>query len=517
MGILIIISIIFSIGTIVGLWKLFEKAGRKGWEIIIPFYNFYIWLKIIKKPLWWYIFILTPFLNVFMLMLMIVELVKCFNKFSLFEQGAAVIFPFVYLPYIGFSEKEVYVHPDKRPEIKRTVVREWVDAIIFAVIAATIIRTFFMEAYTIPSSSMEKTLLIGDFLFVSKITYGPRIPNTPIAFPFAHHTLPFTESVKSYVEWIKLPYYRFPGMSSGVKRNDCVVFNYPDGDTLTVEKQSNYSYYQMVRDVERMKKEELKENYRPGMGRKYVWENFTVIARPVDKRENFIKRCVGISGDVLYIKNRQLFINGSPAFVASGMQYKYDVITDGSTINPDAITQMDITDGEQDGPGHYVFALTQEKVEKIKQFANVKKVQVQCDPPKEFHNDIFPYDSVNYQWNKDNFGPITIPKKGATIAIDIHNISLYTRIIGVYEHNKLKVVGDKIFINGIEAKQYTFKMNYYWMMGDNRHCSADSRYWGFVPEDHVVGKAVFVWLSLDKNRSLLDGKIRWSKIFRFIK
>ena len=516
MNLFALIFILLSIASIVGLWKLFEKAGRKGWEVIIPFYNFYIWLKIIKKPLWWYIFILTPFINVFMILLMIVELVKCFNKFDLLEQAASVLFPFIYLPYIGFSSKEVYIHPDKRPEIKRTVVREWVDAIIFAVIAASIIRTFLIEAYTIPTSSMEKSLLVGDFLFVSKITYGPKIPNTPIAFPFTHHTLPMTKYAKSYLEWIKLPYYRFPGISPEVRRNDCVVFNYPDGDTVALEQQ-NISYYQLVRDAEKSIKSQLGDKYVPGMGRRAIWQQFTVTARPVDKRENYIKRCVGTPGDTLLIRDRQLYINNKPAFNPGNMQFSYDVFTDGSPINPDMIKELDITDGGEVEAGHYVLALTKAKIDKIRQFANVKRFSVHSAPLGQYHYYIFPYDSTTFQWNEDNFGPIVVPKKGRTVLINKLNIPLYTRIIQVYEHNDLKVDGNVVYINGKPATQYTFRMNYYWMMGDNRHNSADSRFWGFVPEDHIVGKAVFVWLSLDKDKSLLEGKIRWSKMFRMIR
>ena len=516
MNLFALLFVILNIATAAGLWKLFEKAGRKGWEVLVPFYNAYVWLKIIKKPLWWFIFVFTPFLNVFILLLMIVELVKCFNKFGLLEQAASVIVPFIYLPYLGFDKKEVYVHPDNRPVVIRTAVREWVDAIIFAVIAATIIRTFLIEAYTIPTSSMEKSLLVGDFLFVSKITYGPKIPNTPIAFPFVHHTLWFTQFTKSYVEWIKLPYYRFPGLAPVVRRNDCVVFNYPDGDTVALEQQ-NISYYQLVRDAEKTLKSQYKEQYVPGMGRKAVWHQLTVTARPVDKRENYIKRCVGIPGDSLFIKDRQLYINGKPAFNAPNMQFNYDIFTDGSTLNPDVIRDLDITDGGQVESGHYVYALTKEKAEKISQFSNVRKIAVHNSPVGEYHYYIFPYDSTEYKWNEDNFGPIVIPKKGITVSINMHNIPLYTRIIEVYEHNTFKIIGDKIYINGKEATQYTFKMDYYWMMGDNRHNSADARFWGFVPEDHIVGKAVFVWLSLDKNKSLLEGKIRWSKMFRIIR
>ena len=223
LGLFFLLPVSFTIIAVFA-WGIFEKAGEPGWKTLVPFYNLYVWLQIIEKPLWWYIFLLVPFLNVFMVMLMIVEFAKGFEKNALWEQGVAVIFPFVYLPYLGFSDKEKFVSVDDRKKFKKGVVREWTDAIIFAVIAATIIRTFLIEAYTIPTSSMEKTLLRGDFLFVSKIAYGPRIPNTPLSFPFVHHTMPLSTSTKSFVEWIHFPYYRFPGFEK-IENNDVVVFN----------------------------------------------------------------------------------------------------------------------------------------------------------------------------------------------------------------------------------------------------------------------------------------------------
>ena len=506
-----IIMIISLCASLAGLWKIFEKTGNKGWYVLIPFYNLYIWLKIIKKPMWWFALIIIPFFGFFMIMLMIVELVKCFNKFKLGEQALSVVFPFAYLPYLGFTEKEKYVHPDKRPEFKKTVVREWADAIIFAVIAATIIRTFLFEAYTIPTSSMEKTLLIGDFLFVSKVAYGPRVPETPIAFPFAHHTLPLTNYVKSYVEWIKLPYYRFRGYTK-IKRNDVVVFNYPDGDTVALYKQ-NQSYYQLCRDY----------------GRENVWAPYfinpyneqdacgPVVYRPVDKRENYIKRCVAIPGDTLFIKNQEININSKTTNKGIGTkQYQYIVTTDGSPINPLMIQNLDITDSVMMfSSGKLLMTLTDQAAEILKLSNNIKSVVKICDT---IHDNAtgrtFPYDK-HFNWTRDNFGPMVITAKGMTVNISLANIALYDKIIVNYELNKLEIKGNKIFINGKESTKYTFKMNYYWMMGDNRHNSADSRYWGFVPEDHIVGKAVFVWLSLDKNKSF-PSNIRWNKMFRMI-
>jgi signal peptidase I len=503
MSFLLILSIIFFIACIVGLYKIFEKAGHPGWTVLVPFYNFYIWLKIIQKPLWWYIFLLIPFINVFTILIMIVEILKCFNKFGLGDQALGVIFPFAYLPYLGFSEKEKFVDPSKRPVIKKTWIREWVDAIIFAVIAATIIRTFLIEAYTIPTPSMEKTLMVGDFLFVSKMSYGPRVPNTPISFPFVHHTLPMTTQTKSYLEWIKLPYYRFPGFGE-VKRNDAVVFNYPDGDTLSLKFQSNRSYYSLVRE--------------------FGWKNVNsnpakfgeITARPVDKRENYIKRCIAVSGDKIEIKDHQVYINDAPATNPGILQYQYIVKTSATQLNPRLLDDLGVTDKVWPmGQGEFVVTLTDEAAAKLGGITGIDEVTRITEPAGRWDPEIFPY-SEKYQWNRDNFGPIIIPKAGETVELTLDNLPLYERVIRNYELNELDVRDGKIYINGKESSSYTFKMNYYWMMGDNRHNSADSRYWGYVPEDHVVGKAVFVWFSLDKNKSFMDGRIRWNKLFRVV-
>ncbi len=503
MSLFLIVSLLFLIASLAGLYRIFEKAGYPGWAVLVPFYNFYIWLKIIKKPLWWYIFLLIPFINVFTVLLMIVEILKCFNKFGLGAQALGVLFPFVYLPYLGFSEKEKYVHPDQRKPYKKTWIREWVDAIIFAVIAATIIRTFLIEAYTIPTPSMEKTLLVGDFLFVSKMSYGPRVPMTPLSFPFVHHTLPLTTETKSYLEWIKLPYYRFPGFGK-VERNDAVVFNYPDGDTLSVRFQSNRSYYSMVRE--------------------YGWETVNrnparygkIISRPVDKRENYIKRCVAIAGETLEIRDQQVYVNGEPSIHNGILEYQYLVRSSGSQLNPRMLDELGVTDKVWPvGPGEFVITLTDEAASRLAKVTGIEQVTKLVEEKGKWDREIFPY-APQYPWNRDNFGPFVIPKAGMTVELTTDNLPLYERMIKNYELNDLRVENGKIFINGQEASQYTFKMNYYWMMGDNRHNSADSRYWGAVPEDHIVGKAVFVWFSLDKNKPLMDGRIRWNKIFRLV-
>jgi signal peptidase I len=504
MNIFFIITIIFFILSLAGMYAIFEKAGEKGWKILIPFYNFYIWLKITRKPLWWYIFLLIPFINVFVILLMIVEIIKCFGKYGLGAQALGVIFPFLYLPYLGFAPGEKYTDPANAKPPKKSFVREWVDAIIFAVVAASIIRIFLIEAYTIPTSSMEKSLLVGDYLFVSKINIGAKVPNTPITFPFVHHTLPLTKETKSYLEWIRLPYYRFPGWSS-IDNMDVIVFNYPDGDTVSTKMQSNVSYYQLVRQF----------------GRNAVWNNKQyfgkIIARPVDKRENFIKRCIGTPGDTLLITDRVVTINGNPEQNPGKKQYKYIVHTDGNPLNTLNLQRLDITENVlSDNRGNFEMTLTDEALLKLKNFTNVKSIEAVIAPHGAWDPNIFPYDSA-YPWNVDNYGPIVVPRKGTTVSLTLQNIALYKRIIDVFENNDLEISGDRIYINGKETGSYTFNMDYYWMMGDNRHNSADSRYWGFVPEDHIVGEAVFVWLSLDPDKTIFDGKIRLKKMFRIPK
>jgi signal peptidase I len=498
---LIILILLFTFFPVL-LWATFEKAGYKGFFSAIPVLNYYYWLKLIDKPLWWFIFLLLPFINVFMVMLMVVETLKCYDMRGLHQQAAAVILPFVVLPWLGLKDK-VYTHPSKLPEIKKTVVREWVDAILFAVIAATIIRMFWFEAYTIPTSSMEKSLLVGDFLFVSKVAYGPKIPNTPLQFPFVHHTMPLSQTRKSYLEWIKLPYYRFPGLTD-VKRGDAVVFNYPDGDTVALKVQ-NQSYYALVREF----------------GRQRVWNdklNFgDVVARPVDKRENYIKRCVAIPGDTLHIIDQVIFINGKARENPPETQSKYYVKTSGARLSSRLLNRLDITeDVMMVGPDVYQLTLTEHAAEELANNPEVVEVQKIVYPQGQRQDFIFPFDA-NYPWNVDNFGPLYMPRAGDSVRITIDNLSLYERIITAYEHNHLEVRNNRVFINGEEAGYYTFKLDYYWLMGDNRHNSADSRFWGFVPNDHIVGKAVFVWLSLDPNKPLFGGKLRWNKIMRTVK
>ena len=407
---------------------------------------------------------------------------------------------------------------------KKNAVIEWVDALIFAVIAATLIRMFFIEAYTIPTSSMEKTLLVDDYLFVSKVSYGPKLPNTPISFPFAHHTLPLTKHTKSYVEWIKKPYKRIAGFGA-IKRNDIVVFNFPAGDTVVVEMQEQ-DYYSITRQyADELKRRDIQignpiktfEEYK-SIAREYIWDQFHITIRPVDKRENYIKRCVAIPGDTLRIVHGQVYVNNNEQEQFEHMQYDYFVKTNGKQINTKYFERLNIAKDDQRyiaSSSLYELPLTYENVDKLKDFTAVSSVAKYENTNINMANiSIFPFDS-RYPWTEDNFGPLYIPEKGVTIELNIDNLPLYERIIETYEGNKVDVKETKIYINGELVSSYTFKMNYYFMMGDNRHNSADSRYWGFVPEDHVVGKAVFIWLSLDKDKSFLS-KIRWDRVFSLI-
>lgn len=499
---------------------VFGKAGIPAWKSFLPFLNYYEWNRLNGKPVWWFLLLFVPFINVFMVFLMVVETAKAFGKFDLGNQALAVIFPYAYLPYLGTSEKEKYYPPEHRPKFKKSPVREWVDAIIFAVVAATIIRTFIFEAYTIPTSSMEKSLLVGDFLFVSKMAYGPKIPNTPLAFPFVHHTLPLTQFTKSYVEWIKLPYYRFPGFGS-VDRNDAVVFNYPSGDTVVLEIQ-NQDYYQIVRQFERMSQQSNGAKYREGQGRNEVWKRYNVVARPVDKRENYIKRCVALPGDTLQIIDKQIYINGEEGYNPPEMQFMYIVTGKGfsdrelSLMAKNYNLRADDISFYSQFPNRFTMSATPAIAEAVARNPKVISVSRQTAVEGMPNPDIFPHDPLNYPWNQDFFGPLVIPKAGETVTLSAGNIALYRKIIDTYENNLLEEKEGKIFINGQPADTYTFKQDYYWLMGDNRDNSADSRFWGFVPHDHVVGKAVFVWLSLDNERSLTDGKIRWGKSMRLV-
>jgi len=427
--------------------------------------------------------------------------------------------PILFDVYI--SKKVHWAFWKKRGVKKQGFIVEWVDALIFAVVAATLIRMFFIEAYTIPTSSMEKSMLVGDYLFVSKMAYGPKVPNTPLSFPFAHHTMPGTKSTKSYSELIKWPYHRLAGLGD-VERNDVVVFNFPAGDTIWVGNENPDLHSYVRRYGQEFKADDMRkgrllqsdEAYKK-MASKFLRQRYEIRYRPVDKRENYIKRCVGLPGDTLVSKDGQLFVNGKAQAAIEDMQYNYIVKTNGTSINPRKLDELDIAHDDRNmrNSTEYELPLSAAKVEALKKLNNVVSITRRLSPVG-MYEDVFPF-SRDFNWNRDNFGPLVLPKKGATVSITKTTLPLYERVITAYEGNKLEIKEDGIYINDKVVTTYTFKMDYYWMMGDNRHMSADSRYWGYVPEDHIVGKASFVWLSLDKDKSFLS-KIRWSRIFKGI-
>ncbi len=410
----------------------------------------------------------------------------------------------------------------KKREGKNNTFVEWLDALIFAVVAVTLINIYFFQNYKIPTPSMESTMLVGDHLYVSKMSYGPRVPNTPLAFPFTQNRLPIFET-ESYLNWIQLPHKRLVGFGH-VKRNDIVVFNFPAGDTVVVE-QSARSYYSILREYAQGARAQDKysnttirtwESYME-QARKIVRSsrNFHVVNRPVDRRDNYIKRCVAVAGDSIEVRNGDVFINGQPQSEFLGIQYEYLVQTNGQPLNPRVMSKYGVGEeylGIQNNPKYY-FPLNKTTAEKIKkEIPNIVKVERQIFSEPDFQT--FP-NSQKFTWSVDNYGPIWIPKKGVTVPLTIDNLPFFDRIIEAYEGNTLSVKDGAIFINGQVATQYTFKMDYYFMMGDNRHRSADSRFWGYVPDDHIIGKPKFIWLSTNQNQSF-PKSIRWNRFFKIV-
>jgi signal peptidase I len=385
--------------------------------------------------------------------------------------------------------------------VKHKFSTELIDSLIIAIILAIFIRTFFLEAYTTPTSSMEKTLCVGDYIFVSKLRYGPRLPLTPITVPFTHNIMPYTSNTKSFFTWVTLPYRRLAG-TSAIKNFDVVVFNYPEGDTV-IKNFPDKSYYQMVRQY----------------GRTNVKNEYRLIYRPVDKRDNYIKRVIGLPGDTIRILHGRTFVNNRPEPLALTSQYNYSLKAEGSAgdtliFNKLGVSLYDINYNAYNSI--YSLPLTRQMYRTLIDSGYFKTiVRYESIDPSAVNNQLFPFDP-RYFWTEDNYGPLVVPRKGVTVELKPDNLPLYHRIITHYEGNLLKVVNDTIFINNSPARSYTFRMNYYFMLGDNRHNSNDSRYWGFVPEDHIIGKATLVWLSIDKNKRWLS-RIRWKNMYWWIR
>ena len=477
MNTILVFLLIFRIGTTIGYWMLFEKANIAGWKSLIPFYSEYIIIKLVGKPSLWIIYLFIPLINIFAYYVLIFDLLRCFGKNSLTSQLITLFAAFIYLPVLGFNKDVKYIGTlGQLPEVRKSAFSEWTEAIAFAVVAATLIRWLIMEAYTIPTPSMENSLLVGDFLFVSKFHYGTRIPKTPLQVPLTHQKIWFT-NIPSYSDAIQLPYYRLPGISE-IKREDVVVFNVPP---------------------------------------KHLNEN---IDYPVDLKTNYIKRCVAIHGDLLEVKDRQVIVNGTPLKNPEMMQYSY-LVTSKDEINDRNLEKLGIDPDDYTFLGRpennhaiYQMFLTKEKVDEVKAMPFIVSVEDDYRTHEGVDTRTFPGSKYS-PWNADNYGPLLIPEKGMTIAINDTTLATYGETIRTYDDTSVKIENQKLFVGGKEVTSYTFKQNYYFMMGDNRHNSLDSRYWGFVPEDHIVGKAFFIWLSIDKFASPLN-KIRWSRFFKMI-
>ena len=407
-------------------------------------------------------------------------------------------------------------------------VMSWVDAIVFALVAVYFVNLFFFQNYVIPSSSLEKSLLVGDYLFVSKMNYGARKPQTPLSLPLTQHTMPLTGG-KSYLDCIQWDYERVSGWED-IKRGDIVVFNYPAGDTATTNPQvidyysecyyRGESLYPNRPIMDSLSAERRRAVYELfyAAGSKYIErhpEQFgEKVWRPVDRRENYVKRCVGLPGETLQIIDKEIFINGKKSAAPQNVQFNY--IVELTAPMPERVRRklgISIEDLQHNYNNRYIIPLTDKTLQELKSYTTlVKSIE-----PLENNETrgIYPLNG-NTHWTIDNYGPVWIPRRGDSVSLTLDNLPLYERPIAVYEGNTLEVKNGKIYINGKESNSYTFKMDYYWMMGDNRHNSADSRCWGFVPEDHIVGKPILIWLSLDKDRGWFDGKIRWERMFRFV-
>jgi signal peptidase I len=519
----LVIQVIHFTGT----WKLYQRANRKAWEAAIPIYNAVILMKIINRPKWWVILLFIPVINQLMFPILWIETARSFG-FNKRKDTALVLLTLgFYLFFINYATNSTYkLNRSLKP---RTAFGEWVSSIAFAIIAATLVHTYVMQPYTIPTSSLEKTLLVGDYLFVSKFHYGARVPTTAIATPMLHDSIPTAiiseKNTKSYLNKPLLPYLRIPGFQK-IKRNDIVVFNWPV-DTL----------------VHWMD---------PSKGTDF---------KPLDKKTNYVKRCVGIAGDTLEVRDGYVYINGKQnilpdraklqfynrVYSEKGLstqkllrytdkeferkfiinftsQNQFEKVMRYATNNPEKIkdNQFIITTSDEGIPQWIINGyrldikeistkirkanITDEIAAKLRKDSEVDSVVKVINPKGNKGNNMFPQ-GTNLSWNTDNYGPIYIPKKGTTVPLNMNSIPFYERIIEDYENNQLEVIGEHIFVNGKKSTSYTFKQDYYWMMGDNRQNSLDARSWGYVPFDHVVGKPVLIWFSIN------EGKIRWERLF----
>ncbi len=520
---ILIVQVIHFIGT----WKLYVKAGRKAWEAAVPIYNAIVLMQIINRPKWWVILLFIPIINLLMFPVIWVETIRSFGRNSQLESWLVVLTLGFYIYYVNYALDEKYI--EDRSLHPKTALGEWVSSIVFAVVAATLVHTYFIQPYVIPTGSLEKTLRVGDFLFVSKFHYGARTPMTTVAAPMVHDTLPLV-GIRSYLNNPQLPYFRLPGFKK-IKRNEIVVFSWP-ADTVRI-------FFKKEKGVK----------------------------KPIDKKSNYVKRCVGVPGDSLAVSDGYVHVNGQQTVLPDRAKPQYDyvaysqkgvssrllkelgvtdfnrifittqlnqnqfdqistyllgsrrgnsgnieLITNHLGIPPKAIRSAGLSLKEQTDRQR-LLTITDDLADKLRSNSAIDSVIKTIEPKGEKGYNIFPQDN-SYAWNNDNFGPIYIPEKGKTVPLNLEVLPVYKKIIKDYEGNTISVNGNQISINGDITDSYTFKQDYYWMMGDNRDHSEDSRTWGFVPENHIVGTPIFIWMSIDNFK---DGwrnwKIRWNRVF----
>jgi signal peptidase I len=510
-----------------GTWKLYQKAGRKAWEAAIPVYNAVVLMKIINRPSWWVVLLFIPIINLLMFPVVWVETIRSFGKNTLLDTWLVILTLGFYIYYLNYALDVHYV--EGRSLHPGSALGEWVSSIVFAIVAATLVHTYFMQPYVIPTGSLEKTLLVGDFLFVSKFHYGARAPMTSIAAPMVHDTLPVL-GVRSYLNSPQLPYFRLPGFQD-IKRNEIVVFSWP-ADTVRI-------FFKKEKGVK----------------------------KPIDKKSNYVKRCVGLPGDSLSVVNGYVYINGERTSLPGRARPQYtnalfadkgvssrllldagitefnrkylsgplnqtqlvalqdylmaanqntsgeiELYTNYRGIPPSVVRKAGLSLREVTDRERYA-TMTDGEAEVLRKANGIDSVVKQLQPAGQQGPNIFPQDQ-SYPWNNDNFGPIYLPEAGKTVALNLKVLPLYKKIIRDYEGNTLSVSGNQVLVNGEPADSYTFKQDFYWMMGDNRHRSEDSRTWGYVPANHIVGKPVFIWMSIEGiNDGISNWKPRWNRFF----
>ena len=523
----ILFTLALQIVHFLGTWKLYKAAGYQAWQAAIPVYNAVILMKIINRPLWWVILLFIPTINLILFGVIWVEILRSFGKNSAKDTLLGLVTFGLYIYALNYSDNPKHI--SDRSLRPKTGFGETVSSILFAIVAATIVHNYIMQPYIIPTGSLEKSLLIGDFLFVSKFHYGARAPMTAVSVPMVHDTIPVLKT-KSYLKKPQLPYFRFPALQK-IKRNDIVVFSWP-ADTVR-------QFFVREKRVD----------------------------QPIDKKSNYVKRCVGIPGDTLEIIDGFIHTNGiknvlperaevqytfnayakkgvsSRKLLAEGFEdfnrtYKienitessyqqlipyivgrkgntvenFSVITESRGLPPDLIRSLGLRVSET-LEANKQLTLTLKEAAVLKKISWIDSVKQRINSVKVPNESFFP-NKIPYDWNEDNFGPLLIPQKGTTVDLTRKNLPLYKKIIQEYEGNELEVTPTEIKINGKLASQYTFKKDYYWMMGDNRHKSEDSRFWGFVPDDHIVGKPVFIWFSIKGiNDGIKNWSVRWDRVF----